>query len=143
MNEILGVSVWVRIAIVVLPLIAVLWADTIVERYWPGLAPRARTRWRNAQKRVIEPFLPLDAGRAGPVWPLSRMVDAKRFMERPWMYMGRMLALVLVCTAAHYWDRAHGLTALWALSYVVGTFVLLILIVGFNVWDKHAGQDLS
>ena len=139
----LGTGVWIRIAEVALPLVAVLWADTVIEWYWPGVALGARTRWRAAQKRLIEPFLPLDGARPGPVWPLAPMVDAKRFLERPETYMGRMGGLVLVCTAAHYWDRAHGLTVLWALSYVVGTFVLLVLLAAFQVWNRDASQDLS
>ena len=143
MMEFLGIGVWVRMAEVVLPLIAVLWADTVIERYWPALARGARTRWRHIQKWLIEPFLPLDADRAGPMWPLSRMVDAKRLLERPGAYLGRMGGLVLVCTAAHYWDRAQGLTVLWALSYVVGVFIVLVLLAGFEVWAKHWSQDLS
>ena len=74
---------------------------------------------------------------------MAPMVDARRFLERPTVYMGRMAGLVLVCTAAHYWDRAHGLTVLWALSYVVGTFVLLVLLAAFQVWNRDASQDLS
>ena len=50
---------------------------------------------------------------------------------------------MLVCTAAHYWDRAQGLTVLWALSYVVGVFIVLVLLAGFEVWAKHWNQDLS
>ena len=138
----LGTGVWIRIAEVALPLLAVLWADTIVDWYWPTLALGARTRWRAALKRLIEPFLPLDGARPGPVWPLAPMVDAKRFLERPETYMGRMAGLVLVCSAVHYWDRAHGLTVLWALSYVVGVFVVLALLAGFDVW-RNEGQDFS
>ena len=143
MSGILEVSVWTRIAVVVVPLIAIMWADTVIERYWPRLAPRARGRWRNAQKWVIEPLLPLDAGRAGPVWPLSRMVDVRRFLERPGTYLGRMGVLVLACTAVHYWDRARGLTVLWALSYFSWVFVMLVMIAGCDVWGEYAGQDLS
>lgn len=143
MNAFLGIGVWVRMAEIVLPLIAVLWADTLVEWYWPRVALGARKRWRVAQKRLIEPFLPLDADREGPVWPLTRMVDAARLLESPGRYLGRMGGLVLICAAAHYLDRAMGLTALWAASYIVGTFVLLILIAGFDVWVAHRSQDLS
>lgn len=143
MMEFLGIGVWVRMAEVVLPLLALLWADTVIERYWPGIAPTARTRWRNAQKWLIEPFLPLDMDRTGPVWPLSRMVDAKRLLERPGVYLWRMGGLVLVCTAAHYWDRTQGLTVLWALSYLVGVFVLLMLLAGFYVWGEQRGHGFS
>ncbi len=140
MNGIFGIGVWIRMAEIVLPLIAVLWADTVLEWYWPTLALGARTRWRNAQKRLMEPFLPLDAERAGPIWPLGRMVDGKRLLERPGAYLWRMGGLVLVCTAAHYWDRTHGLKVLWVLSYFVGVFIVLVLLAGFEVWNDHAGQ---
>lgn len=136
MNEIMGTGIWVRIAVIVIPLFTVLWADTVMERYWPGVAPAARTRWRHIQKRLIEPFLPLNADRAGPIWPLNGMVDTQRFLARPGTYLGRMAAFVFVCTAVHYWDRIRGLTALWAVSYVVGAFVMLIMIAGLEVWSR-------
>lgn len=44
MNECFGFSAWVRIKEAVLPLFVVLWADTLIERDWPGIAPVARTR---------------------------------------------------------------------------------------------------
>lgn len=136
MNTFFGVSAWIGIAEVALPLIAVLWADTIIEWYWPTWALGARTRWRNVQKRLIEPFLPLDGERAGPVWPLAPMVDTDRFLERPAVYLGRMGGFILVCTAVHYWDRMHGLTALWAVSYIVGVFVVLVMLAGLEVWGE-------
>lgn len=136
MNAIFGIASLVRILEVVLPLIAVLWADTIIDWYWPTWALGARTRWRNAQKRLIAPFLPLNAERTGPMWPLNPMVDTTRFLERPVVYLGRMGGFILVCTAVHYWDRMHGLTALWAMSYVVGVFVVLVMLAGLEVWGE-------
>lgn len=126
-----------------MPLLTVLWADTLIERYGPGAALAVRTHWRKAQKMVIEPFLPLDRDQAGPVWPLTGMVDTQRFLVRPGAYLRRMAAFVWVCTAVHYWDGAHGLTVLWAASYTIEAFILLALIAGFDVWVEHRNQDFS
>lgn len=66
------------------------------------------------------------------------MVDSKRFLARPGMYLGRMAGFILLCTVVHYWDRTMGLTALWAISYVVGAFVMLVMVAGLEVWGRHA-----
>lgn len=68
---------------------------------------------------------------------INGMVDSQRFLARAARYLGRMAGFMLICTVVHHRDRTMGLTVLWAISYVVGAFVLLILVSGIEVWGRQ------
>ena len=112
-------------------------ADAVMDRRWPWVLPVTRVRWRRMQKALVDPFLPMDWEREGPIVPLPPMVDAQRFLERPKVYLGRLGVVVAGLTALHYWDKAMGLTGLWFLSYVVGAFFVVLLSTGIYVYREH------
>lgn len=68
---------------------------------------------------------------------MNGMTDTQRFLARAGRYLGRMAQFILICTAVHYRDRTMGLTVLWAISYVVGAFGMLVMVAGLEVWGRQ------